>query len=80
MSPKILNKIGAQRNQANGCRGVSKSWFNGVLIPRFLAHFRAPLGTPGEYFGEHLGARVSKWSVYVDFYGVCFVDQFSDLF
>ena len=25
------------------------------------------LGSPGEHFGELLGAIVSKWSVYVDF-------------
>ncbi len=23
------------------------------------------LGSPGDHFGGHLGARVSKWSVYV---------------
>ncbi len=27
------------------------------------------LGSPGDHFGGHLGARVSKWSVYVDFFG-----------
>ena len=25
------------------------------------------MGSPGEHFGELLGAIVSKWSVYVDF-------------
>ena len=28
------------------------------------------LGSPGDNFGGHLGARVSKWSVYVDVFGV----------
>ena len=30
------------------------------------------LGSPGDHFGGHLGARVSKWSVYVDFFCVFF--------
>ncbi len=25
------------------------------------------LGSPGDHFGDDLGARVSKWNVYVDF-------------
>ncbi len=29
--------------------------------------FWYPFGSPGDHFGGHLGARVSKWSVYVDF-------------
>ena len=28
------------------------------------------LGSPGDNFGGHLGARVSKWNVYVDIFGV----------
>ena len=28
------------------------------------------LGSPGDHFGGHLGARVSKWGVYVDFFCV----------
>ena len=30
------------------------------------------LGSPGEHFWEHLGAIVSKWSVYFDFRGAFF--------
>ena len=30
------------------------------------------LGSPGEHFGEHLGAIVSKWSVYFDLCGAFF--------
>ena len=30
------------------------------------------LGSPGDHLGGHLGARVSKWSVYVDFFFVFF--------
>ncbi len=26
------------------------------------------LGSPGDHVGDHLDARVSKWSVYVDFF------------
>ena len=31
------------------------------------------LGSPGDHFGGHLGARVSKWRFYVDFAVLCLV-------
>ena len=38
-----------------------------TILHRFLMDFGPLLGSPGDHFGGHLGARVSKWSVYVDF-------------
>ncbi len=38
-----------------------------TISGRFLRDFGLLLGSPGDDFGDHLGARVSKWSVYIDF-------------
>ncbi len=39
----------------------------------FWEDFRLHLVTLEGHFGGHLGARVSKWSDYVDFFGVFFL-------
>ncbi len=41
-----------------------------MILGCFLEDFRLHLVTLEGYFGGHLGARVSKWSDYVDFFGV----------
>ncbi len=43
-----------------------------MILGCFLDDFRLHLGTLEGHFGGHLGARVSKWSDYVDFFGVFF--------
>ena len=42
-----------------------------TILHRFLMDFGPLLGSPGDHFGGHLGARVSKWSVYGRFF-LCF--------
>ena len=43
-----------------------------MILGCFFDDFRFHLGTLEGHFGGHLGARVSKWSDYVDFFGVFF--------
>ena len=53
---------------------------SGTILCRFCVDLGILLGTPGEHFGEHLGARVSKWSAFVDFCGAFCEDPFSEPF